>query len=508
MADNKLNYQQARKVRKAKFSDILLDQLAQKDKGVFSAIGKTISMKTEARVKGIKEKFDPLNIVKFMTMGSRFGPALFGKMTGRNQRDIDYFTGRTKSVVGGRNTAEKLKKVPGEDFGGINSQLSKIYTFLKGSQENELLIKNKSKNFEEELILEKKRRHDELIETLNELVNNIRGGPTTTTMEKVGDNESIFDRVKRMIAAAMDNIKDLINLKEMFKSIPWSKLLTVLRWFAGPVGLALLGITSIVMFAKWLSSFIAENMVNRNVITPEKAVELLKTPGAYREIAQYGGREALLEMAKNGHIKAKEILERGDIREINQAGGIDFLEKVRDRGAIDTSNISPIEDLSQFKPIGPKRPETGGTLLPSKQREWDKKWSKIYNPKTGRRLDLDTVPSLSEQESDNELTRLKNRTPPASSTDVLPNPPVTPPAPVEKVTPMVTPSPVSSLTNNNIDLNMQAADTDNSLKTVVSKTVNNLSQKQQRTGLRPSQISVRNDEPTFMQLIIDSTRVV
>jgi len=110
MADNKLNYQQARQVRKSKFSDMLLDQLAQKDTGVLGAVGKTISLRGQARIKGIKEKFDPLNIIKFMTMGSRFGPALFGKMTGRNQKDIDYFTGRTKSVVGTKNTADKLKK--------------------------------------------------------------------------------------------------------------------------------------------------------------------------------------------------------------------------------------------------------------------------------------------------------------------------------------------------------------------------------------------------------------
>ena len=128
MADNKLNYQQARSVRKAKFSDILLDQLAQSDRSVLGAVGKTISMKGQARIKGIKEKFDPLNIVRFMTMGSRFGPALFGKMTGRNQKDIDYFTGRTKSVVGTRNTADRLKKVGGDgDSEGINQQLAKIF---------------------------------------------------------------------------------------------------------------------------------------------------------------------------------------------------------------------------------------------------------------------------------------------------------------------------------------------------------------------------------------------
>jgi len=68
MADNKLNYQQARRIRKSKFSDMVLDQLAQKDTGVLGALGKTISLRSQARIKGFKEKFDPLNIVRFMTM--------------------------------------------------------------------------------------------------------------------------------------------------------------------------------------------------------------------------------------------------------------------------------------------------------------------------------------------------------------------------------------------------------------------------------------------------------
>ena len=64
-----LNYQQARRVRNSKWTDLFVDQLV--DKGVVGAVGKTISLKTKAKIKGIKEKFDPLNIAKFMTFGSK-----------------------------------------------------------------------------------------------------------------------------------------------------------------------------------------------------------------------------------------------------------------------------------------------------------------------------------------------------------------------------------------------------------------------------------------------------
>jgi hypothetical protein len=83
-----------------------------------------------------------------------------------------------------------------------------------------------------------------------------------------------------------------------------------------------------------------------------------------------------------------------------------------------------------------------------------------------------------------------------------------PAAKAQPVSSIPSSAPVAMLTNSNNDMNMSSVTKNDDMKTVVSKTVNNLSQKQERTGLRPSQISVRNDEETFMRLIIESTRVV
>jgi hypothetical protein len=87
---------------------------------------------------------------------------------------------------------------------------------------------------------------------------------------------------------------------------------------------------------------------------------------------------------------------------------------------------------------------------------------------------------------------------------------ITSPVPkkLQPVVPVPKSAPVSSLSNTNSDLNLPKPAASNDMKPIINKTVSNLSQKQERTGLRPSQISVRNDEPTFMQLIIASTRVV
>ncbi len=50
-----LNYQKARRIRNTGFFDLLSDQLAG-DTTIRGALRKTISLRTQAKIKGIKEK--------------------------------------------------------------------------------------------------------------------------------------------------------------------------------------------------------------------------------------------------------------------------------------------------------------------------------------------------------------------------------------------------------------------------------------------------------------------
>ena len=65
---NNLNYQQARVIRGQSLKDVIADELI-RGKGFGSALKGAVGLKMQARMKGIKEKFDPLNIVKFLTFG-------------------------------------------------------------------------------------------------------------------------------------------------------------------------------------------------------------------------------------------------------------------------------------------------------------------------------------------------------------------------------------------------------------------------------------------------------
>jgi hypothetical protein len=166
--DNKLNYQQARRIRGQSLSDLFAEQLIS-GSDFIPGFKKSIGLKTQARVKGIKEKFDPLNIAKFMTGGSRIGPAILGKILGRSRKDIEYFAGRARPVG---NKARNIAGIPsdGESMTGLKAGLSKVLKVLNETRDNDLRLSEKENNFREEKEDKDKRRHDKMMEALKALI--------------------------------------------------------------------------------------------------------------------------------------------------------------------------------------------------------------------------------------------------------------------------------------------------------------------------------------------------
>jgi hypothetical protein len=217
MATN-LDYQKASRIRGTSFADLLSDQLSG-DSTIRGAIKKTISLKAQARVKGIKEKFDPLNIAKFLTGGSSLGPALLGKLTGRSQRDIQYFSGRMQPIRD-RGTASRIGKEPGTGMGeGTNEMLRKIYYLMQVTRQADLKRSDAELNFAEEKKLEAEKRHKELLKVLSSL--------------SLGTASKVTEEEKR------PSLLDLLGSASLA-----SRLMNVLKWFASPLGLALLGVAS------------------------------------------------------------------------------------------------------------------------------------------------------------------------------------------------------------------------------------------------------------------------
>ena len=154
-----MNYKEAGKIRKSSFGSLLAEQ----EGGLGQSFKKALSLKTKAKMSGIKESFDPMNIAKFMTGGSNLAPAIIGKLTGRSKEDVAHFTGAKAKSVGG-DTATRIGSL--EHDNSMMDVLMKIYTFMQKTHDDEKKLREEKNQFSEENALEKQKRHNELIKAL------------------------------------------------------------------------------------------------------------------------------------------------------------------------------------------------------------------------------------------------------------------------------------------------------------------------------------------------------
>lgn len=184
-----MDYYEARRIRKQGFTSLLARKLAEGDKGIIRSVGATLSERSKARMTGIKETFDPLNIAKFLTFGSKLAPALLGNLLGRTKTDISYFTGL-------RPTSTKINRLESDDK-GVNDMLGKILTYMQNVNEENRKNRQKENNYKEELELERLKRHKELIAALT-------GKPyegKATAVKIKEESKSLFDTITDIFAA-------------------------------------------------------------------------------------------------------------------------------------------------------------------------------------------------------------------------------------------------------------------------------------------------------------------
>jgi hypothetical protein len=216
-----MEYAEAKRIRGKSFGTML----GENEGGLGESLKAAISQKTQAKMTGLKEKFDPMNIAKFMTGGSNWAPALLGKLTGRKQSSIDYFSG----VKRRKGTADKLGPIAGgsgsEDFLGI---LQSIESLLHTTREEDKLKAEEENNFAEEKALEKARRHKELMEALT-------GKPYKEKVVPTAAKED--DQTSR--GSIIDDVLSVFGLKS-FGQIALKGLGMLGAFAVGPVGLGLL----------------------------------------------------------------------------------------------------------------------------------------------------------------------------------------------------------------------------------------------------------------------------
>lgn len=259
-----MDYYKAQKIRKTGLSDLIANEISEGG-GIRSSISKGISQKTSAAVTGIKQKFDPLNIAKFVTGGSNLAPALLGRMTGRKQKDIKFFTGKKAY-----DTASKIGPV--EEGDGLNDILSKMLGFMQSINEEEKKRRDDAKQFEEENALERARRHKELIEAITGKPYKNSSSETTATKIPEAPKNNFLD--------------DLLDAFGLGRGV-FSILKTIGKvavFFTGPVGLAILGAATLgTLFYKMFTS---EGAFEDKDSDLSKGLEQAKSVGGLAGVAE------------------------------------------------------------------------------------------------------------------------------------------------------------------------------------------------------------------------------
>ena len=177
-------YERAAQARDRGLLGNITDRLTSGGGSIPGSIGRGISDTFKAKVTGVKEKFDPLNIAKKMTGG--VGVGILGRMMGRSSEDMSYFAnkGEFGGLPGGAFTPmmnRSKSDLPGTAFyatvaEGSRSGLkkndslanvgAKLYNVMKVSYDIKKLQGQLDKNFSKERVAEDQRQHEEFIDAI------------------------------------------------------------------------------------------------------------------------------------------------------------------------------------------------------------------------------------------------------------------------------------------------------------------------------------------------------
>jgi hypothetical protein len=228
-----MDYEQADRIRKKTLSDRIAEKMVGGE-SFGGSISKSVSEGSRARMTNLKKKFDPMNIAKFMFGGSNLAPAIVGRLTGRSEKNMKYFTGKQ----GKMDTASKIK--PTNQGGeGMLEMLNEIYLLLEDSRRSlENLSPTEEEIFEREL--RAKQRHKELLDALG----------YKPTKEETAMKEEVTGSIT-------DNLLSAFGLKDVGK-LALRGLGSLAAFAMGPIGVPLLAAAAIGGFGYFIYKALKE----------------------------------------------------------------------------------------------------------------------------------------------------------------------------------------------------------------------------------------------------------
>ena len=170
-----MNYYDAARIRKKGFANLMTDRLAS-GQGIVSSLRGTMSDRSMAKSMAMKERFDPMNIAKFLTGGSKLAPAIVGRLMGRSKEDIGYFTGKRQYQYTPR-TGNYWEKYNNPNMGGSRKAtqvLEKIVSFMEKSREDDTKEQDTLDSYNEMNEYMKQDNHKEVMDVFKEAIKNKR----------------------------------------------------------------------------------------------------------------------------------------------------------------------------------------------------------------------------------------------------------------------------------------------------------------------------------------------
>ena len=422
-----MSYQQGRRIRDTGLKELITQNIVS-GQGVGKAIRSSISQSFKAKVTGIKEKFDPLNIAKALT--GNLGAAVLGRVTGRSDKDIQYFSGGRRGNYAGNVTQDSdlsaiqpalyTKVAEGQNQRmkkgeGVASVLGKLYNLMKLNYTEEEKRRELDINFKYKQEQQKEKWHKELLEAIT----GIKGTGSATKVTKPKDKGmfgglgDMFKKIEEMIGKAITDLKTLLEpLLDFAKTIGKNLLGRLGSLLMNPYVLAFLGVAAAAGLAVYLAALmsdeltklIKQNVPNMKAMTPQEAAAVLEN-GKPEDIAVYdqkdkngkviqSGKDYLTDIIKNSKARAQELLKDPEANKqaIIDMGGLKMVKQIAEGPDVAVPKVTDTQ-----LPTQPPRPKAGdpkhknvtqkdidagspaGNKLKLEQEGWDQKYGEKYN---------------------------------------------------------------------------------------------------------------------------------
>jgi hypothetical protein len=235
-----MNYDEAARTRRTGLLSLIAEKKFQDGKSIGSSIGGAISDKFKAKAVGIKEKFDPLNMIRAVAGRGVIGKSLVtiaGRAMGKDEGDIRHFGGygsrkrklhetldRKDPLISTIGPGAVVNIRPGDTAANI---LAKTYNFMEKTHEKYKQNYELEQAFRKEQYDEDERRHEKLINALlnrKEPSKEEEGSPKSFI-------EKLLDGLKTALGIIMAPLKGLLSLMSGLTGI----LLPLISGVAGSI---------------------------------------------------------------------------------------------------------------------------------------------------------------------------------------------------------------------------------------------------------------------------------